>query len=222
MNMMPTQSKSFKVLFLAVCCLVILLSLLAVSSRAVPETSTVSHQSRAVSHTPSISHHIVSVGTTLTTYDEHRNAVSAIAWSPDQKELASASYDKTVQVWDPVTGQRFTTYRGHTNWVTAVAWSPNGKYLASASYDKSVQVWEAATGRRLGPRVARTGRMTKRARRLSWYPPLVSRHEDSRFAHCLSFWASAGTSDRTRGKVNGACTVGSRPVKRWCSVAPSA
>src|SRR5436190_331007 len=133
---MPTQSKSFNILFLAFCCLVILISFLAVSAGAVPDTSSTSHRT-------------LSTGTLLSTYSEHLNAVSAVAWSPDGKELASASYDKTVQVWDPVTGHRFTTYRGHSNWVTAVAWSPNGKYLASAGYDKTVQVWDAATGKHL-------------------------------------------------------------------------
>ena len=114
---MRTQSKSFKVLFLAFCSLVILMSLLAVSSFTVPETS-------------SFSHRAFSVGTTLLTYSEHLNAISAVAWSPDGKELASASYDKTVQVWQSFTGQPVLTYHGHSNWVTAVAWSPDGKKLA--------------------------------------------------------------------------------------------
>src|SRR5437773_1544886 len=133
---MPLQSKTFKVLFLAVCCLVILMSFLAVSSRTVPETSTVSH-------------HILSVGTTLSTYSEHRNAVSSVAWSPDGSQLASASFDTTVQVWQSLTGQLELTYHGHSNWVTAVAWSPDGKELASAGLDTTVQIWNANTGKAL-------------------------------------------------------------------------
>ena len=80
-------------------------------------------------------------------YRGHHNAVSAVVWSPDGKRIASASYDKTVQVWDAATGHLFFTYRGHTNWVTAVAWSPDGKRIASVSFDKTVQVWDAVTGK---------------------------------------------------------------------------
>ena len=90
---MPAKAKSFKVLLLALCGFVILMS-----SCNVDDTSSVSHR------TPS-------VGTTLSTYSAHLNAVGALAWSPDGSLVASASYDKTVQVWDPVTGHRLVTYR---------------------------------------------------------------------------------------------------------------
>src|SRR5437667_9262347 len=146
---MAAQSKRFNVLFLVFCCVVILMSFLAVRACAISEASFVSHHAHTATVTPSFSHSTLSVGTTLLTYNEHLNAVSSLAWSPDGKYIASASYDKTIQVWDSVTGHRISVYRGHTNWVSALAWSPAGQYLASASYDKTVQVWDAATGKRL-------------------------------------------------------------------------
>ncbi len=82
----------------------------------------------------------------------------SIAWSPDSARLVSASYDRTVQVWDAATGQRLLTYARHADEVDAVAWSPDGLYIASGGgeffnwksvSDTSVQVWDAATGQRL-------------------------------------------------------------------------
>src|SRR5215472_11775160 len=89
------------------------------------------------------------VGGTLYTYRGHHNGIAAVAWSPNGKYIASAGFDKTVQVWNALTGQLYTVYRGHTNWVTAVSWSPDGKYIASAGFDKTVQIWEALTGRHI-------------------------------------------------------------------------
>jgi len=77
------------------------------------------------------------------TYHGHSDYVSAVAWSPDGKRIASASGDHTVQVWDATNGGHVYTYRGHASDVLTVAWSPDGKYLASGSLDTTVQVWNA-------------------------------------------------------------------------------
>ena len=42
-------------------------------------------------------------GTCLYTYNRHRNFVQAAAWSPNSLRIASASDDRTVQVWDALT-----------------------------------------------------------------------------------------------------------------------
>ena len=80
------------------------------------------------------------------TYQGHSDYISAVAWSPDGKRIASASGDHTVQIWNP-DGSNVYTYHGHSSDVSTLAWSPDGKYIASAGLDNTVQVWEAATGK---------------------------------------------------------------------------
>ncbi|GIK38807.1 MAG: hypothetical protein BroJett011_26400 [Chloroflexota bacterium] len=79
------------------------------------------------------------------TLENHTGPVFAVAWSPDGRQLASASADQTVTIWGKDTGQ-FTTLRGHTGSAFSVAWSPDGKQLASGSFDKTVIIWDVATG----------------------------------------------------------------------------
>jgi WD40 repeat protein len=84
---------------------------------------------------------------TLYTCYEHASRITSVAWSPNGKYIASASYDKTVQIWNADNGQHILTYKGHFARVNALAWSPDSTRIASASDDRSVQVWGALTGK---------------------------------------------------------------------------
>src|SRR6266536_3027460 len=80
-------------------------------------------------------------GSVIHVYRGHTDRVTAVAWSPDGRYIASGSLDKTVQIWNATTGEHSYTYRGHSAAVNVVAWSPDSGSIASGSEDQTVQVW---------------------------------------------------------------------------------
>ena len=79
----------------------------------------------------------------------HGATVNSVAFSEDGKLLASASGDKTIQIWDNSAGVRVKTLEGHKSCVTSVAFSKDGKLIASGSRDFTIRIWDPATGNQL-------------------------------------------------------------------------
>ena len=76
----------------------------------------------------------------------HAAFVSAIAFSPDGQLVVTASWDKTIKLWDVATRRELRSFEGHTGFVLAVAFSPNGKLLASGGSDTLVKIWDVEKG----------------------------------------------------------------------------
>lgn len=79
----------------------------------------------------------------------HTRSVTAVAFSPNAKTLAVASYDSTIKLWDAASGTLLRTLEGHQYEVNSLAFSPNGKILASASRDNTIKLWDVDVGREL-------------------------------------------------------------------------
>ncbi|MDK9713966.1 caspase family protein [Sulfuritalea hydrogenivorans] len=67
----------------------------------------------------------------------HLRAIHALALAPRGKELATASIDRTVRLWDPASGRAVDTLRPPTGrrgagTTYAMAYSPDGKLLATS------------------------------------------------------------------------------------------
>jgi WD40 repeat protein len=67
--------------------------------------------------------------------------VNAVAFSSDGSRIVSGSDDRSVRVWDALTGGEKHVLNGHTDSVRSVAFSSDGSRIVSGSGDKSVRVW---------------------------------------------------------------------------------
>jgi eukaryotic-like serine/threonine-protein kinase len=67
--------------------------------------------------------------------------VTSWLWfTPDSRTLATASSDRTVKLWDRVTGQERLTLRGHTASILLVAFSPESRTLVTGD-DRVLRLW---------------------------------------------------------------------------------
>lgn len=79
----------------------------------------------------------------------HTKSVNYVQFSPDGKKIVTFSNDKTVKIWDVITGSILADLTGHTNYVTVGKFSPDGKRVATASDDSTAKIWDAVTGKLL-------------------------------------------------------------------------
>ena len=76
----------------------------------------------------------------------HTREVSAVAYSPDGKFLASACKNRSIILWDAKTHAQIVNGQWcfHTSTVNSLAFSPDSIFLASASLDQDIYIWNPA------------------------------------------------------------------------------
>lgn len=72
----------------------------------------------------------------------HQQLVNHVYFSPDGQWVASASFDKSVKLWNGVTGDFVATLRGHVGPVYQISWSADSRLLLSGSKDSTLKVWD--------------------------------------------------------------------------------
>jgi WD40 repeat protein len=85
----------------------------------------------------------------------HTDDINAIAFSPDNSRVATASKDGTARIWRVADGKELAIMKGHgdikgeTNDVIAVDFSNDGSRIVTGSGDGTARVWDAWSGREL-------------------------------------------------------------------------
>lgn len=99
----------------------------------------------------------------------HTQSVNAVAFSPDNRWLASGGKDNVIKIWDLTNGNVLRSLYGHSSNINALAVSDDGQLLASGSgdvkddrdfgifikggvvggEDNTVRIWNVKTGREL-------------------------------------------------------------------------
>ena len=76
----------------------------------------------------------------------HREMITAIAITEDQRFLMSVSWDRTLKIWDFARGTLINTVEAHDQGILALAVTGNGDYhLATGGFDQTVKLWTLAS-----------------------------------------------------------------------------
>jgi WD repeat and SOF domain-containing protein 1 len=84
-------------------------------------------------------------------HKDHVGAVMSLDYAPTGKEFTSASYDKTIRIFQVNNGHSREVY--HTKrmqHVMSVKWSLDNKYIISASDEMNIRLWKAQAADKLG------------------------------------------------------------------------
>ncbi|HBB34025.1 MAG TPA: hypothetical protein DDZ80_22650 [Cyanobacteria bacterium UBA8803] len=84
-------------------------------------------------------------GKALAEFKGHQGLITSVSFSPDGKQIATASTDRTAKLWD-LQGNQIEEFKGHQGIVWDVSFSPDGQQIATASWDRTARLWSLQEG----------------------------------------------------------------------------
>ncbi|CAN0342865.1 unnamed protein product, partial [Laminaria digitata] len=73
---------------------------------------------------------------------DHEGRISDLAWSPEDRVLACASWDNTVGLFRGADLSPLYCFEHHDEHVAQVMFAPNSNHLISAGHDRRIAVWD--------------------------------------------------------------------------------
>jgi WD40 repeat protein len=88
--------------------------------------------------------------TPVLTIDAHSSPVTSVTFSPDGKQILSASTDGTARVWNAEDGsQQLTLENQKSSDFYDAHFSDDGSQIVTASSNRTAQTWDASTGKKI-------------------------------------------------------------------------
>src|SRR5262249_39612021 len=119
-----------------------------------------------------------------------------VAFSPDSRLMAINCVEKSIPIWETVTGRERCQLEGHEGPTACVTFAPDGGTLASAGYDQTIRLWDVENGKELRKLTGHRGK----ANALAFTPDgrtLISGGDDT----TILFWDVAGVTERKRAEA---------------------
>ena len=76
----------------------------------------------------------------------HTQSVHSVAFSPDGKVVASTSWDRSIVLWDVLTGEKKSVWK-HGYHPHRLIFSPDGRSLYSSGGDGTIKKWNMQSGK---------------------------------------------------------------------------
>ena len=71
----------------------------------------------------------------------HDDAIAHAAFSPNGRQVVTASRDQTARLWDATSGAQLAVLPGHSRPVRQATFSPDGRKIVTTSGDRIVRVF---------------------------------------------------------------------------------
>jgi len=85
----------------------------------------------------------------LVTFTGHKDNVNSLQLAPDEKTIASGSNDKTIIIWDVMSGKALRTLTGFEWKVVSIDYTRDGKYIVGGCNDGNTLMFETAEGKQI-------------------------------------------------------------------------